>query len=441
LTPREWEQYNLKYSQQVPVFFMSILNRPTVALDSLGCKLNQAEIQQLARQLEAAGYTLVDAEAGADIYVLNTCSVTHIADSKSRHLLRLARRRNPAARLVAIGCYAQRSPRELEKIEGVELVLGNNRKMDLVRLLGEVSIPPGTDGPAVSWQQSGRTRAFLKIQDGCKNFCAYCIVPFVRTKEQNVTVEKVTALVKGLVANGYKEVVLTGTEIGAYNSGGINLEGLVKRILADTPVPRLRLSSLQPHQISPSFIELWQDERLCPHFHLSLQSGSDTVLKRMKRHYTAADYQHALSLIRDIIPGVSITTDVIVGFPGETEAEFKESLAFCRKMQFARIHVFPFSNRPGTEAEKMPGQVPPAVKKERSRQMLVLAKESAREFQQGYIGKTMEVLFEQQSAGNWSGLTGNYIKVYTRSSEVLTNRILRVKLVKIYRDGMWGEVA
>jgi threonylcarbamoyladenosine tRNA methylthiotransferase MtaB len=419
---------------------MTDAERPTVALDSLGCKLNQAEIQQLARQLEAAGYKIVDPGAGADIYVLNTCSVTHIADSKSRHLLRLARRRNPTARLVAIGCYAQRSPGELEKIDGVELVLGNSRKMDLPRILGAVAVPKRTDGPAVSWQQSGRTRAFLKIQDGCKNFCAYCIVPLVRTKEQNVPVEKVTALVRGLVADGYKEVVLTGTEIGAYNHDGLELEGLIKRILADTRVPRLRLSSLQPHQISPSLIALWRDKRLCPHFHLSLQSGSDAVLKRMKRKYAAADYRSTVSLIRDNVPGVSITTDVIVGFPGETDAEFKETFEFCREMRFARIHVFPFSPRPGTAAEKMPGQLPPAVKKERSREMLVLAKESAREFQQGFLGKTMEVLFEQRSAGTWSGLTGNYIKVYARSGETLTNTILPVELVKIYCEGIWGEV-
>ena len=420
---------------------MSNVNRPTVAIDSLGCKLNQAEIQQLARQLEAAGYRLVDPDAGADIYVLNTCSVTRIADSKSRHLLRLARRRNPAARLIAIGCYAQRAPRELEKIEGVELVLGNTRKMNLPNLLGAVSAPPKTDGPAVSWQQKDRTRAFLKIQNGCKNFCAYCIVPLVRTKEENVPVEKVTALVRGLAANGYNEVVLTGTEIGAYNANGVDLEGLIKRILADTRIPRLRLSSLQPHQITPSLIELWRNTRLCPHFHLSLQSGSDTVLKRMKRHYTAAGYANTVSLIRENVPDVSITTDVIVGFPGETEPEFQETLNFCRKMHFARIHVFPFSPRPGTAAESMPGQLSPAVKKERSKKMLDLAKKSVREFQQGFLGKTSEVLFEQQSGDNWSGLTGNYIKVYTGSSEILTNRILEVRLLKIFRDGIWGELA
>jgi threonylcarbamoyladenosine tRNA methylthiotransferase MtaB len=414
--------------------------RPTVALDSLGCKLNQAEIQQLARQLEAAGYRLVDPAEKADIYILNTCSVTHIADRKSRHMLRLAKRRNPAARLVAIGCYAQRAPRELAQIEGVELVLGNDRKMNLLNLLGDTVAPQQSDGPAVSWQKSGRTRAFLKVQNGCRNFCAYCIVPLVRSKEENVPLEKVTALVKGLVAQGYREVVLTGTEIGAYNGKGVNLEGLIKRILADTPVPRLRLSSLQPHQIAPSLIGLWQDARLCPHFHLSLQSGSDAVLKRMKRRYTAADYRQTVALIRANVPDTAVTTDVIVGFPGETDAEFKETLDFCREMKFARIHVFPFSPRPGTEASTMPQQISAAVKKERTQEMLTLAKNSARDFQQRFMGKTMEVLWEKESGGVWSGLTGNYIKVYIKNMKDLTNRILPVKLVKLYKDGVWGEV-
>jgi threonylcarbamoyladenosine tRNA methylthiotransferase MtaB len=262
----------------------------------------------------------------------------------------------------------------------------------------------------------------------------------VRSREENVPIEKVTALVRGLVANGYQEVVLTGTEIGAYSCNGVNLEGLLKRILAETAVPRLRLSSLQPHQISPGLVRLWRDTRLCPHFHLSLQSGSDTVLKRMKRRYSTADYQRTVALIRDSVPDVAITTDVIVGFPGETDVEFQESFNFCRKMQFSRIHVFPFSPRPGTEAADMSQQVSALIKKERSRQMLALAKESARNFQQSFLSRTMNVLWEQQSGGVWSGLTSNYIKISTKNSDDLTNRLLPVKLVKIYRDGVWGEV-
>jgi threonylcarbamoyladenosine tRNA methylthiotransferase MtaB len=416
------------------------INRPTVALDSLGCKLNQAEIQTLARQFEAAGYWLVEPDAKADIYILNTCTVTHIADRKSRHLLRMARRRNPAARLIAIGCYAHRAPVDLSKIEGVELVLGNDKKTNLLGLLDDADsrrqAGPVPSGP----QASRRTRAFLKIQNGCKNFCAYCIVPLVRGREQNVAAESILSLVRGFIANGYREVVLTGTEIGGYQSNNANLAGLIKRILAETPLPRLRLSSLQPHQISPELIEFWRDGRLCPHFHISLQSSSDVVLKRMKRRYSVTDYRKAVELVRNTVPDAAITTDVIVGFPGEKDDEFKEMLNFCGEMQFARIHVFPFSPRPGTAAAAMPDQISDTVKKERSNQMLALSKKSVKAFQQRFIGKSLDVLWEQRSKGIWSGLTGNYIKVYTKSSKALTNLILPVKLMKLYRDGVWGIV-
>src|SRR4030042_1533382 len=303
--------------------------RPTVALDSLGCKLNQAEIQQLARQLEAAG------------------------------------------------------PGGLAQIEGVELVLGNDRKMNLLDLLGDTVTSQPSDGPAVNWQQSGRTRAFLKVQSGCKNFCAYCIVPLVRSREENVPLEKGTGLVRGLVG---------------------------------------------------------QDGGCVPHFHVSLQIGSDTVLQGMKRRYTTADYRRTVALIRASVPDAAVTTDVIVGFPGETDAGFQESLDFCREMRFARIHVFPFSPRPLTAAATMPRQGSAAIQKERSQKMPRPAAERAQGVQQGLLGKTLDVLWEKQSGGLWSGLTGNYSRVYLKSRENLTNRILPVTLVKFYRDGVWGEV-
>jgi threonylcarbamoyladenosine tRNA methylthiotransferase MtaB len=412
----------------------------TVALDSLGCKLNQAEIQQLARQLESAGYRLVDPSEKADIYVLNTCTVTHVADRKSRHMLRLARRRNPATRLVAIGCYAHRAPAELSQIEGVELVLGNERKMSLLRLLGDADSSRKSILSTSSSNALGRTRAFLKVQDGCKNYCAYCIVPFVRSREQNIPADRIITSIRGFISSGYNEVVLTGTEIGAYNSKGVNLESLIRRILADTSLPRLRLSSLQPHHITEGLIGLWSDSRLCPHFHLSLQSGSDSVLKRMKRHYSIADYRKAVELVRSSVPDVAVTSDVIVGFPGETDSEFQQTLDFCREMRFARIHVFPFSPRPGTAAATMPQQVPPALKKERTEKMLALSQESVVEFQKRFLGKTMSILWEKQSRGVWSGLIGNYIKVYTKNNGILTNRIIPAKLVKLYRDGIYGDI-
>lgn len=415
---------------------------PRVALDSLGCKLNQAEIELLARQLAQAGYEVVAPADKADIYILNTCTVTHVADRKSRHRLRLARRRHPGARLVAMGCYAERAPHELEQIEGVDLVLGNDRKWRLVQLLGE-SDPSG--GPAagdlMATPGNGRrTRAFIRVQDGCQSFCAYCVVPLVRSREESVPVARVVAEVRDRVVGGYQEVILTGTEIGRYQGDGVGLKGLLGHILAETAISRLRLSSLQPPEISPGLLGLWRDGRLCPHFHLSLQSGSDGVLRRMRRGYTTAEYQQAVSLIRDLVPEASVTTDVIVGFPGETEAENRESLEFCRRLQFARIHVFPYSPRPGTEASRMTPGVSDRVKKQRGQQMLALAGDSLRDFHQRFLGGVMTVLWEQKAGGTWSGLTGNYIKVYARCREDMTNKLLPARLVAVDKDGVWGEV-
>lgn len=414
-----------------------------VALDSLGCKLNQAETELLARQLAAAGYQLVSPVDEADVYILNTCTVTHIADSKSRHRLRLAHRRNPDALLVATGCYAQRAPQELTQIEGVSLVVGNNEKPYLPQLLAEA----GRIGSPVSIQEDStinhytgfRTRALVKVQDGCNSFCSYCIVPLVRGREKSLPVDQVVAEVRYRVAQGYKEVVLTGVKIGSYSYDGVNLKGLLEHILIETGVDRLRLSSLQPQEISPELTGLWRNQRLCPHFHLSLQSGSGGVLSRMKRSYSLNDYEQSVSLIRSQVPEAAITTDVMVGFPGETDEEFAESYNFCRRMEFARIHVFSYSPRQGTQAAQLPQQVGDKVKKERSQKMLALAKESAQNFSQRFLGKTMTVLFEQQSNGVWSGHTANYIKVYTKTSHDLTNKLLPVKLVEVRGDGVWGE--
>ncbi len=413
-----------------------------IALDSLGCKLNQAETEALARQLAEAGYRVVSAEAEADIYILNTCTVTSTADRKSRHWLRQAHRRHPDACLVATGCYAERAPQELARIDGVRLVLGNEEKAQLLGVLAEGgylsrSAHPDTMAPCGSPQ---RTRAFLKVQDGCHSFCAYCIVPLVRRVEMSLPIEQVVAAVAQRVREGYQEVVLTGTEIGSYQYDGANLKELLERILAETSVARLRLSSLQPQEISPELIQLWHDPRLCPHFHLSLQSGSDDVLHRMKRRYTTADYQRAVSLIRGVVPEAAITTDIIVGFPGETDTEFHQSDDFCRQMGFARIHVFPYSPRPGTEAALMPNMVGDSLKKQRRQRMLALAEESARNFRQRFLGRIMPVLWEKRCGGIWSGLTGNYIRVYANCGEDLTGKLLPVRLVSLWRDGVWGEV-
>ena len=414
-----------------------------VALDSLGCKLNQAETELLAKQFTEAGYRLVSPADGADVYILNTCTVTHIADRKSRHWLRMAHRRNPDALLIATGCYAQRAPQELAQIEGVDLVSGNERKPHLLQLLEEsgcLSRPACIQGSSTSGSHTGfRTRALVKVQDGCNNLCSYCIVPLVRGREKSLPVDQIVAEVRHRIASGYKEVVLTGVKIGSYSYNGVNLRGLLEHILTETDVARLRLSSLQPQEISPELIALWCDERLCRHFHLSLQSGNDSVLRRMKRRYSIGDYRRSVSLIRALVPEAAITTDIIVGFPGETSSEFEQSYKLCQKLGFARIHVFPYSPREGTQASQMPNQVEDRVKKQRSQRMLALAKESAQNFSQQFLGKTMPVLWEKQTDGIWSGHTDNYIRVYTRSNRDLTNKLLPVKLVKLEEMGCGGS--
>ncbi len=394
-----------------------------VALETLGCKLNQAESESLARGFAEKGYQVVPPSDGAAIYILNTCTVTHIADRKSRHLLRLARRRNPDALIIAVGCYAERAARELAQLTGVDMVLDNEEKARLLDVLGERGL---LSTSSATCAQMLRTRSLVKVQEGCNQFCSYCIVPLVRGRERSLPLHKALAEVKARVEMGYREVVLTGTQIGSYRQG---LELLIQRILAETSVARLRLSSLQPQEITTGLLTLWQDERLCRHLHLPLQSGSDPVLQRMGRKYSVADYEQAVATVREAIPDVAITTDVMVGFPGETEEEFEESYRFCQGMAFANIHVFPYSERPGTPAALMPEKINERVKKERSERMLKLARESAGRFRQQLLGQTMMVLWEQEvDEGLWTGLTDNYIRVVARSSEPLKNRLLPARL-------------
>ena len=400
-----------------------------IALETLGCKLNQAETESLAWQCVQAGHSLVERSDKADVYILNTCTVTHTADAKSRHLLRLAHRRNPNAVIIVTGCYAQRAASELADIEGVNCVVGNSEKSNILQVLQKISEKdkPKRDLPRPS--SPFRTRSFIKIQDGCRNFCAYCIVPFVRSKEISVPSDMVISEIKQRATEGYQEIVLTGTRVGAYDYSSVNLTRLLERILVETNIPRVRLSSLQPQEISPGLIKLWENNRLCPHFHLSLQSGSANVLERMRRRYTPVDYQRIVDIIRSEVPAVAITTDVIVGFPGETDKEFEESLEFCRQIGFARIHVFQYSPRSGTEAAKMVGQVADKVKKEHSQKMLALAEESARKFRESFAGESMDVLWEKQTDdGDWSGITGNYIRVFTKSDKNLSNKLLSAEV-------------
>jgi threonylcarbamoyladenosine tRNA methylthiotransferase MtaB len=318
---------------------------------------------------------------------------------------------------------------ELQNIAGVNCVVNNSEKVNLLQLAQNI---PKRDSPQkVSPRSSSlfRTRSFIKIQDGCQNFCAYCIVPYVRSTESSVSPDVIINDIKQRTAEGYQEIVLTGTRVGGYSYSGMDLKSLLAKILDETKIPRIRLSSLQPQEISAGLIKLWQNPRLCPHFHLSLQSGSKSVLERMKRNYTPGDYQRAINLIRQEVPAVAITTDVIIGFPGETEQEFEESLGFCKRTGFARIHVFSYSPRSGTVAAGMAGQIPDKVKKERSQKMLALAEESAFKFRENFAGEAMDVLWEKQTNdGDWSGITGNYIRVFAKSSDDLSNKLQSVKV-------------
>ncbi len=415
-----------------------------ITFETLGCKLNQAETELLARQFTAAGHRIVSSAEDADIYILNTCTVTRTADAKSRHLLRLAHRLNPEAFIVATGCYAQRTPEVLDEIDGVNLVTGNDEKYSIPRLL-EASGFPGSltfiqEYTTENYAPALRTRSFIKIQDGCDNSCSYCIVPLVRGRNKSLPADHIIGEIKQRVSGGIKEIVLTGTEIGSYHYDNTDLKGLLEAILAGTDIPRLRLSSLQPQEISPELINLWNDSRLCPHFHLSLQSGSDSVLKRMKRRYSTSTYRDVVALIRTVVPEAAITTDIIAGFPGETEQEYEESLGFIRNIGFARLHIFSYSPRPGTEAARMTNQVSDSVKTQRNRNLRALGRECIKCYARRFLGRPMPVLWEKQSGGIWSGYTTNYIKVYTKSSEDLSNRIIPVKLEKFYGgEGVWGE--
>ena len=408
----------------------------SVTVETLGCKLNQAESESIARQFAAAGHSIYHPSDCADIYILNTCTVTHVADRKSRHLLRLARRRNPGALVIATGCYVERAPEELARIEGVDMLLGNEEKSHLAQVLEQEGLL--TIAPAINPWTMLRTRSLVKIQEGCNQFCSYCIVPLVRGQERSLTPDQIVDEVKAKAAMGYREVVLTGTQIGAYSP---SLELVMRRVLDETDVMRLRLSSLQPQDIKSQLIALWANGKLCRHLHLPLQSGSDRVLERMRRRYSVADYERAVAMIREAIPNVAITTDIMVGFPGESEEEFEESYRFCQRLGFANIHVFPYSVRPGTTAAHLPGQVPERVKKERGERMLELARESALRFRRQFLGRTIAVLWEKEIGGGvWSGLSDNYIRVFTKSNQELKNRLLESRIVGWHNHDLWGEL-
>ena len=421
---------------------------------TLGCKVNQFETETMEGLFHRAGYRSVPFGEAADVCVINTCSVTALGEKKSRQIIRRARRENENAIIAVTGCYAQLSPKELAALDGVRLVVGTRDRARIVELVERAAREDGVvfdvgDVMAAKdfediplYDAPTRTRAFLKIQEGCENFCTFCIIPYARGPLRSRPIESVRREAEKLVGAGFKEIVLTGIHLGAYGrdlAEKPTLADAAREILSLGGLARLRLGSLESVELSDELFALLRDNpRFAKHLHLPLQSGSDAILRAMNRHYDKAAFARLLENVRQAVPDVSITTDVIVGFPGETDALFEESLDFVSRMGFAKVHVFPYSRRERTPAARMAGQLPMAAKKERVRRMEDAAETAARNIRESLVGRTEEVLFETRTEGVVDGLTGGYMRVYT-DAPVKLGEIAPMRLSRLHRDGLWGE--
>lgn len=424
------------------------------ALHNLGCKVNAYETEAMQHLLEEAGYEIVPFTQKADVYVINTCSVTNMADRKSRQMLHKAKKNNPDSIVVAAGCYVQTSEKEVLNDLSVDIVIGNDRKHDLVRLLEEYSMDSVNDTvddindgkhdfeELFIDQTKEHTRAFIKVQDGCNQFCSYCIIPYARGRVRSRRFENVIAEVERLAANGFKEVVLTGIHLSSYGVDFEEATGLLELIQAVNAVKgieRIRLGSLEPKIVTEHFAsELSKLDKICPHFHLSLQSGCDATLKRMNRKYTTKEYERGCELLRKYFVHPAITTDVIVGFPGETEDEFEQTKAYLEHIHFYEMHIFKYSKRKGTRAAVMPDQIDEQVKAARSEKLIALGHDMSKEFRKFYIGKNEEVLFEEKAViGDkeyFVGYTKEYVKVAKETDENLENQIVSGRISGMLTD-------
>ena len=421
---------------------------------TLGCKVNQYETQAMEQFLLDRGHTIGNFLEPCDGYIINTCSVTAVADRKNRTVIRRCRRENPDAILGICGCYSQHAPDALWEL-GADVIGGSGGReafiTDMLEALETRQKHQRVDQalrrrefevlPAGGLEE--RTRAMLKVQDGCCNFCTYCIIPYTRGPVRSAPVELAVKQARELFEKGYREIVITGIEIASW---GVDLPGkpklaqLLAAVCEAVPQMRVRLGSLEPRIITEEFCEKLKTlPNLCPQFHLSMQSGCDSVLERMKRKYTTARYLQSVQLLKEAFPGCAVTTDMIVAFPGETEEEFQESLRFIRKCGFADMHIFPYSRRPGTPADKMPGQLGNAVKESRSKEAIAVAAEMKNDFCQSLRGSRQEVLFEEASGEYYTGYTPNYMKVYVKAED-LHNQILEVQLQEPFKDGMLGMI-
>ncbi len=426
-----------------------------VALHNLGCKVNAYELEAMQEMLEKSGYEIVPFAPGADIYIINTCTVTNIADRKSRQMLHKARKMNPQAIVIAAGCYVQ-AQKNMENIdEAIDIVLGNNRKQDLLFVLENYKKGSGQEKDMISLDKpveyeelqlsstGEHTRAYLKVQDGCNQFCSYCIIPYVRGRVRSRKKEEILEEVLRLAKNGYQEFVLTGIHLSSY---GVdceeNLLSLIRAVHEIEGVKRIRLGSLEPRIITEEFARALGDlPKVCPHFHLSLQSGCDATLKRMNRKYSAEEYLEGCRLLRKYFKNPALTTDVIVGFPQESEEEFEQSKKMIESVEFYETHIFKYSRRQGTRAAEMEGQIDETVKTERSHKLIQMGKEKKQKYMESFLGQSVEILFEEtvqiQGEEYWIGYTKEYLKVAAKSKENLENRIVLGKVERFIEEGIF----
>ncbi|MEG6614838.1 tRNA (N(6)-L-threonylcarbamoyladenosine(37)-C(2))-methylthiotransferase MtaB [Peptococcaceae bacterium 1198_IL3148] len=431
-----------------------------VAIHTLGCKVNQTESAAIGEMFKEHGYLLTEFGQPADVYIINTCTVTHLGDRKSRQMIRRAAKINPQGLIVVTGCYAQTSPGEVMEIPGVDLVVGTADKNKIVQLVEqEVAKPAGPVNAVLDvFQQhefqelptvteSGKTRAFIKVQEGCNNYCAYCIIPYARGPLRSRSLTNVVEEVHKLVKEGFKEVVLTGIHTGAYGldfKDGTELSTLIKELVHINGLKRLRLSSVEPNDITPELIGIAQSSKVfCNHLHIPMQSGDDQVLKSMGRRYTTKHFEQLIADIRNQIPDIAITTDVIVGFPGETEELFENTYKFCQKMAFSGIHVFKYSPRKGTRAADFPNQVAAEQKEKRSHRLIALGQQMAKSYAERFLGQTVEVLVEQpvkDNPGCWEGLTETYLRVEFSAIGDLHGQLVQVRLKEQQGDKLFGKL-
>lgn len=428
----------------------------TAALHNLGCKVNSYETEAMQQLLEEAGYEIVSFHEKADVYIINTCSVTNIADRKSRQMLHRAKKQNPEAVVVAAGCYVQSAAEELKADLAVDVIIGNNKKQDLVPILEEyfkdrtdsshvIEINETHEYERLSIHKiADHTRAFLKVQDGCNQFCSYCIIPYTRGRVRSRRPEEVVAEVRELAAAGYQEVVLTGIHLSSYGvdfkeEENENLLSLIRQVHEVEGIRRIRLGSLEPRIITDDFAKaLASMPKFCPHFHLSLQSGCDETLKRMNRHYTTEEYVAGCDILRRYFDNPAITTDVIVGFPGETEEEFEATKAFLERIGFYEMHIFKYSRRAGTRADRMPEQVPEQIKNVRSEALLLLEKQMSKAYRESFLGKKKTVLLEEKTEiegrAYMIGHTMEYVKAVVPYADDLKNKMTEGVLKEALND-------